>query len=236
MQIEHSEFQDQLVRGLAHRMNNILTLFHGYLGLLMENQKLDRDTREGLAKIKEGARAASELMDRTHSLVRPPAVVWREIKLHDFIHMLRPSFLALCGPRTKLTVECPDDLPAIWGDATRVKSAIFEVVRNAIEATFAGGNVDIVLSSAHKPPGTPAKQALQWISIAVTDEGPGIPAEMRERIFQPFFSTKKKSNATGLGLTVATGFIQQMGGILRFESEPGKTTFQMLLPSRSENS
>ena len=56
MQIEHSEFQDQLVRGLAHRMNNILTLFHGYLGLLMDNQKLDKETRDGLSKIKDGAR------------------------------------------------------------------------------------------------------------------------------------------------------------------------------------
>ena len=234
MQIEHSEFQDQLVRGLAHRMNNILTLFHGYLGLLMDNQKLDKDTREGLAKIKDGARAASELMDRTHSLVRPPAVVWREIKLHDFIHMLRPSFETLCGPRTTLTMDCPDELPAIWGDATRVKSAIFEIVRNAIEATFAGGFVHIAVSATHHPAGTPAKQALQWISITVSDDGPGIPEEMRERIFQPFFSTKKKQNATGLGLTVALGFIQQMGGVLRFESEPGKTSFQMMRPSRSE--
>lgn len=235
MQIEHSEFQDQLVRGLAHRMNNILTLFHGYLGLIMENQKLDKETRDGLAKIKDGARAASELMDRTHSLVRPPAVVWREIKLHDFIHMLRPSFDTLCGKNTKLTIDCPDELPAIWGDATRVKSAIFEIVRNGIEAT-AGmiGHVKISLSATHKPPGTPAKQALQWISISVTDDGPGVPEELKERIFQPFFTTKKKTNATGLGLTVAAGFVQQMGGVLRFDTAPGKTTFQMLLPSRAE--
>ncbi len=235
MQIEHSEFQDQLVRGLAHRMNNILTLFNGYLGLLLDSKKLDRETREGLAKIKDGARAAADLMDRTHSLVRPPAVVWREIHLHDFIHMLRPSFEALLGPKTKLTIDCPDELPAVWGDGTRVRSAIFEVVRNAIEATFPGGHVHIVVSSATKPPGTPARQAIQWISIAVTDDGPGIPEELHDRIFQPFFSTKKKLNATGLGLTVATGFVQQMGGVLRFESEPGKTTFQMLLPSRTED-
>ena len=84
MQIEHSEFQDQLVRGLAHRMNNILTLFHGYLGLLLDNKQLDPATVEGLNRIKEGAKAASELMDRTHSLVRPSAVVWREINLGDF--------------------------------------------------------------------------------------------------------------------------------------------------------
>ncbi len=231
MQIEHTEFQDQLVRGLAHRMNNILTLFHGYLGLLMDNQKLDKETREGLAKIKDGARAASELMDRTHSLVRPPAVVWREVRLHDFMRLLKPSFDALCGPRTKLTIECPDDLPPVWGDATRVKSAIFEIVRNACEATFAGGKVQITLGTTHQPPGTSAKQPLQWISLTVTDGGPGIPEELGDRIYQPFFTTKKKQNATGLGLTVAAGYVQQLGGVIRYESEPGKTIFEVLLPA-----
>lgn len=234
MQFEHSEFQDQLVRGLAHRMNNILTLFHGYLGLLMDNQKLDKETREGLAKIKDGARAASELMDRTHSLVRPPSIVWREVKLHDFLRMLKPSFDAMCGPHTKLTLECPDEAPSVWADATRVKSAIVEVVRNACESTFAGGDVHILLRAAKKPPGTPAKQPLQWVSLTIADSGPGVPDDVRDRIFQPFFSTKKKQNATGLGLTVAAGFIQQMGGILRFESQPGNTSFEMLLPAHVE--
>jgi signal transduction histidine kinase len=235
MQIEQSEFQDQLVRGLAHRMNNILTLFHGYLGLIMDNQTLDKDTQNGLAKIKEGARAASELMDRTHSLVRPPSIVWREVKLHHFMRMLKPSFDVLCSPHTKLTLDCPDELPAVWADAVRVKAAIVEIVRNACEATFtSGGKVEITLRATRKPPGTPAKQPLQWISLTVADTGPGIPEEVRDRIYQPFFSTKKKQNATGLGLTVAAGVIQQLGGVLRYESEPGKTTFEMLLPAHVE--
>lgn len=234
MQIEHSEFQDQLVRGLTHRMNNILTLFHGYLGLLMENQTIDRETREGLAKIKDGACAASELIDRTHSLVRPPSVVWREVKLHDFLHMLRPTFEAMCGPRTKMTLDCADDVPPIWADAVRVKSAIVELVRNACEATFGGGEVRLTLRATHRPPGTPAAQPLQWVCLGVEDTGAGIAEEIRERIYQPFFSTKKKQNATGLGLTVAAGYVQQIGGLLRCESKPGKTKFELLLPARGE--
>ena len=234
MQIEHSEFQDQLVRGLAHRMNNILTLFHGYLGLLMDNQKLDKETRDGLAKIKDGAKAASELMDRTHSLVRPPAVVWREVKLHDFVRMLRPSFEAMCGPKTRITLHCPDELPTIWADAVRVKSAIVELVRNACEAAFPEGEVTLTLRAAKKPPGSSAQQPLQWISLSVTDTGPGIPEDIGDKIYQPFFSTKKKQNATGLGLTVVAGFVQQVGGVVRYECVPGKTTFEMLLPAHVE--
>ena len=232
MQIEHSEFQDQLVRGLAHRMNNILTLFHGYIGLLLDNKRLDKTTLEGLGKIQDGAKAASDLMDRANAIVRPPSVVWREVQLGNFVRMLKPSFDTLCGPKTKIEIKVPDDLPPIHADAVRVKTAVFELVRNALEATFAsGGTVRIELSAQPQPPGNHARQSPQWVSLRVIDDGPGVPEAIGERIFQPFFSTKKKQHATGLGLTVAAGFVQQHGGLLKFESTPDRTVFQMLLPA-----
>lgn len=234
MQIDHSDFQDQLVRGLAHRMNNILTLFHGYLGLLLDNKKLDKATLEGLAKIKEGAKAASDLMDRTHSLVRPPTTVWREVRLGEFLSMLQPAFDAFRGPKTELVIDCADDLPSIWVDATRFKSAIIEIVRNALEATVGGGKVRIILRADPGLPGNHASQPGNWVSITVEDDGKGIPESAGGKIFQPFFTTKKKQNAAGLGLTMALGFVQQSEGVLRYESEPGKTAFHMLLPIRGQ--
>jgi len=235
MQIEHTEFQDQLVRGLAHRMNNILTLFHGYLGMLLDNKKLDKATVEGLARIQEGARAASDLMDRTHSLVRPSTVVWREVDLADMLRRLRPAFDEMCGPRTKVQVCCPVEVPRIWADLGRVKTAVLEIVRNACEATASGGSVMVELHAEEPaPPPSQAKQSIKWVSVTVTDNGPGIPQNARERNFTPFFSTKKKQNAAGLGLTVAGGFVKQHGGVIRFVSEPEKTAFHILLPSRSD--
>jgi two-component system cell cycle sensor histidine kinase/response regulator CckA len=239
--MDHSlSHPDQLVRGLTHRMNNILTLFHGYVGLMLENEGLDKNTRDGLVKIKEGARAASDLMDRTHSLVRPSAVVWREIDLATFVPMLRPCFEGMQGKRTRLEIECPAEVPPVWADAGRFKTALFELVRNACEATCAtGGTVRIEV--APEPPMTGhapavvtscAAQPIQWVSVKITDNGPGIPPEMEEKVFQPFFSTKRKQNAAGLGLNVASGCVQQLGGVLRHRSEPGHTCFQILLPSR----
>lgn len=224
------------MRGLAHRMNNILTLFHGYLGLLLDNQKLDKATLDGLAKIKDGARAASDLMDRTHSLVRPTSSVWREIDLGAFVGMLQPGFEALCGPRTKLECHIPDELPLVHGDATRIKTAIIELVKNACEATFStGGTVRIELHG-DAPPANPshAEQTLKWVSFSVIDSGPGVPEEIAEKIFAPFFSTKKKQNAAGLGLTVAQGVAKQHGGALRLVSEAGQTKFELLLPACGE--
>src|SRR3954468_17616981 len=107
MSIEQPALQEQLVTGLAHRMNNILTLFHGYVGLLLDNSALDKGTRASLAKIKDGACAASELMDRTHALVRQSQVVERELDLPYFLNLLRPSFQSLCGPCTTLRITPP---------------------------------------------------------------------------------------------------------------------------------
>lgn len=234
MQLEQSQYQDQLVRGLTHRMNNILTIFHGYVGILLENDKLDKATRDSLSKIREGATAATELMERTQSLVRPSALVWRQINLAEFVPMLRVVFDGFRDPRTKIEIECADELPPVWADANRVKTAIVELVRNACEAVApAGGVVRIEIRPENGSKGG-AISRMKWICVSVIDNGPGIEPEVGEKIFQPFFTTKKKQNATGLGLNVATGLVHQVGGLIRHETQPGRTCFQILLPARSE--
>src|SRR5205809_5756639 len=143
MQIEHSEFQDQLVRGLAHKLNNILSLFHGYLSLLIDDKKLDPEVQSGLARIKEGAEAASELIDRTQALARPSSVVWREVDLCDFLPMLRQSFESYAERGTKIEIDVQEKLPPVWTDATRLRAALTEIVRNACEASPRGNTVKI---------------------------------------------------------------------------------------------
>jgi signal transduction histidine kinase len=228
MQIAHNDFQDQLVRGLAHRMNNILSLFHGYLSLLVENETLDPATIEGLAKIKLGASQASELMDRTQALVRPTATVLREIDVGEYLRMLRSGFEQFRGPRTEIELDIAEDLPTVHGDAARVRTAMVELVKNACEATFAsGGTVRVQVRSEATP-----NSRTKWLVVSVIDDGPGIPAEIQERIFIPFFSTKKKQNAAGLGLTVAQSFAQQHQGSVMVESERGKTVAELRLPAQ----
>jgi signal transduction histidine kinase len=227
MQLTHSDFQDQLVRGLSHRMNNILTLFHGYLGLLLENQQLDRNTQEGLAKIKQGASQAAELMDRTQALVRPSTTVWRTIDMGEYLRFLRPGFDAFRGPKTTIELEIADDAPRVQGDAARIKAALVELVKNACEATFVnGGTVHISLRGETLP-----GQCGTWAVFTVKDDGSGIPEELKDKIFTPFFSTKKKQNAAGLGLTMTASFAQLHKGAVRVESENGFTVAEMRLPA-----
>jgi signal transduction histidine kinase len=104
---------------------------------------------------------------------------------------------------------------------------LLELVKNAFEATFVGGGNVLISVRSEQQKGSRTK----WVIVSVSDEGPGVPEELRERIFTPFFSTKKKSNAAGLGLTVALSFAQQHGGSLKLEQEKGRTTFEFRLPS-----
>ncbi len=237
MQIILSDYQDQLVKGLSHRMNNILTLFHGYLGLLLDNEKLDPVTQEGLAKIKDGARVATELMDRTNALVRPSNLMPREIAFDEFLNQLAPTFEKLRTFGTTISIECADDLPQVWADASRIRLALTELVKNACEATASGGAVRIVVEATEASPKEsyfPASQPqpTSWVTVSIIDDGAGIAKGMEAQLYEPFSTTKKKHIIAGLGLTVAMGCMQQIGGAIDHERSGGKTTFRLTLPSR----
>ena len=234
MHIEQSDFHDHLVRGLAHKMNNILSLFHGYIGLLLDDKKLDRATLDGLNRIKEGAHAASDLMDRTKALATPSSTVWRQVDTADFLRTLLPALQLYAERGITVTLECDERLPELWVDTSRLRLALKEVVKNACEASPAKGEVRITAKTRTRQSRSKGKGApVIWVAISVTDSGQGIAPEMTEKIFQPFFSTKGKRDAVGLGLSVALGLVQQLSGCIRLQSKPGKTTFRVLLPARA---
>lgn len=241
MQIAKPDFQDQLVRGLSHRMNNILTLFHGYLGLLLDNDDLDPGTQEGLARIKEGARIATDLMDRTNALARPRNIVPRQIAVPDLLNQLGPSFEKLADGPGKVTVECEPDMPFVWADQSRLRIALTELVKNACEAIQPNGTVHIRCASTDSPTrktaGSGEESApSQWITISVTDNGRGVAPDMNDQIYLPFITTKKRDTIAGLGLAVAANCMEQVGGAIEHESCPGRTVFRLTLPAiRAQN-
>jgi two-component system cell cycle sensor histidine kinase/response regulator CckA len=237
MRIEQSEFHDHLVRGLTHKMNNILSLFHGHLGLLIDDKKLDRDTLAGLRRIRESAEAATKLMDRTKALATPSSAQWRQVAPADFLLSLLPALQLYTERGVQINVACESGLPALWADTARLRIALKEIVKNACEASPANGVVDISVKPHTRPVRTPGKRLpakpISWTAISVEDSGEGIPADLTQKIFQPFFSTKCNLDSMGLGLSVALGLIQQLGGAIRLQSKPGRTTVKILLPSRA---
>ena len=235
MQLVFSDFQDQLVRGLAHRMNNILSLFHGYLGLLMDEQKLNPVMKEGLTRIQAGATEATDLMERINAISRPASSTPREIDPADFFRQIAPALDRLRTPKIQLTVECPAGLPSMCVDISRMKLAIVELVRNACEASAAKVLIQVTAErDAEQPELFPCGgsiRAAKQLKIQVIDDGAGIRNSGAMRIYEPFYSTKKTANATGLGLAVALGVAQQYGGTLQHRSSKAGTTFELSLPA-----
>jgi len=227
------------VRGLTHRMNNILSLFHGYLGLLMDDKKLDSETLAGLVHIRDGADAASKLMDRTKALATPSSSIWRQVAPNEFLKSLLPALQLHSERGVRIQVDCPPELPDFWADIPRLRVALKELVKNACEASPTDGVVQITVKRQARASRISAKRhaetpAITWVAISITDSGKGIPAELQAKIFQPFFTTKSKRDSMGLGLSVALGLVQQLGGAIRLQSKPGRTTVKVLLPSRGE--
>jgi signal transduction histidine kinase len=218
-------------------MNNILSLFHGYLGLLIDDKKLDRDTMAGLLRIRDSAEAATRLMDRTKALATPSSSQWRQIAPDDFLKTLLPSLNLFADRGIRIQVSCDPDIPPLWADTTRLRMALKEIVKNACEASPSNGIVEISVKPYARSVRTrgklPTNPPISWTAITVSDSGKGIPRELNEKIFQPFFSTKNKLDSTGLGLPVALGLVQQLGGAIRLQSRPGKTMVKVLLPSRA---
>ncbi len=238
MQLVFSEFQDQLVRGLAHRMNNILSLFHGYLGLLMDDQKLNPVMKDGLSRVRDGACEASDLMERINAVTRPASLRPREMEPADLFRQLAPTLQRLQTPGVKLTIECPEGLPSVCVDLSRMKLAIVELVRNAFEAAHAKVTIRVIAQKgAEQPelfPGGQASRDGEQVRIEVADDGAGIRSSDTLRIYEPFFSTKKKKQIAGLGLAVALGCAQEFGGTLRHRSSKAGTTFDLTLPARAQ--
>ena len=131
--------------------------------------------------------------------------------------------------RPKIDIQCADQLPVAWADPSRLRLALTELVKNACEATASGGRVSIVVAP-FSPAGQP--KASQWASITVIDGGAGIAAGIASQMYEPFTTTKKKDIAAGLGLAVAMGCMQQIGGAIDHERLPGNTTFRLIIPAR----
>jgi two-component system cell cycle sensor histidine kinase/response regulator CckA len=219
-------------------MNNILSLFHGYLGLLLDDKKLDRETLAGLMRVRDSAEAATRLMERTKALATPSSSAqWRQVAVEDVLRSLMPSLQLYADRGVQLHAVCEPGLPPLWADTARLRVAIREIVKNACEASPANGAVRISIKSHTRPVRTqgrrPAVKPLSWTAISVADTGKGIPADLTKKVFQPFFTTKHKRDSMGLGLSVALGLVQQLGGAIRLQSRPGRTTVKVLLPCRA---
>ncbi len=228
---QRMEMIGQLAGGVAHDFNNLLAVIRGNLEILgeqtRETPELTRRVQAGLRAVRRGATLTERLLavGRRQSL-RADAIRPNQI-LGEIIDVIRSAL----GSKTRVTLNSPLGLWPVWVDAGRLEDALLNIALNAGAAMPDGGRLDIRAQNLEietVQPGSDLNPG-RYVVLSLRDSGLGIPAEIRPRIMEPFFSTKR--NGSGLGLSVVYGFMRQSGGGLTIESEEGKgTTVQLVLP------
>ena len=233
----------ELIRNLAQEIKNPLGGLRGSAQLL--EKELDRpELREYTQVIIKEADRLQALVDRLLTPHRLPHAV--PMNLHEVCERVRSLILAEFPHGLRIRRDYDSSIPEFRGDREQLIQAVLNIVRNGAQALLsarnsanqaaseAGAEPEIRLRTRIIRQVTLARRRYRLaLELQVTDNGPGIPAAIRDTIFFPLVSGRE--GGSGLGLTLAQTFIQQHNGVIECDSQPGRTTFKILLPLDAVN-
>jgi two-component system nitrogen regulation sensor histidine kinase GlnL len=210
----------ELIRNLAHEIKNPLGGLRGSAQLL--ERELDKvELREYTQVIIKEADRLQALMDRMLTPHRAPQI--EEFSVHEVLERVRHLVKAEFG--TDIERDYDPSLPEMLGDREQLIQAVLNIARNAAQ----GGSKNVKFKTRALRQVTILRQRCRLaLELQVVDDGPGVPEEIQDRIFNPLVSGRE--GGTGLGLSLAQTFVQYHQGVIEFESRPGRTIFRILLP------
>lgn len=223
-QMDQQRANRELIRNLAHEIRNPLGGLRGSAQLL--ERELERpELREYTQVIIKEADRLQALMDRLLTPHKPPLVA--ALNIHEVLERVRSLVLAEFPDGIRIHRDYDASLPDLHGDKEQLIQAVLNIARNAAQALEGKGQIEFRTRAARQV--TLAKQRYKLaLELHVIDDGPGIPEELRERIFYPLVSGR--DGGSGLGLTLSQTFVQYHHGTIECESKPGRTCFTIMLP------
>ena len=228
--LDQQETTRELLRNLAHEIKNPLGGLRGSAQLL--ERELERpELREYTQVIIKEADRLQVLLDR---LLAPQRTVRRAaLNIHEVLERVRSLVQAEFPAGISVLRNYDPSVPDLVGDMEQLIQAVLNVVRNAAQALLSGANGgrggSIVLRTRSARQVTIARQRHKLaLELQVIDDGPGVPEEIRDRVFNPLVSGR--GGGSGIGLALVQTYVQNHGGVVEFESRPGRTIFTLLLP------
>lgn len=235
MQAQKLESVGRLAGGVAHDFNNLLTVIFGHVDFLISQLHPDDPARAGVDEIRHAAERAAELTRGLLAYSRRQVLEPVVLDLNQVIGGLESMLRRLIGEDVEMQIRLADGLGRIEADLSQLEQVIVNLVVNARDAMPTGGRLtietaDVVLDEAFAADHAGARLG-PHVALTVSDTGHGMEAEVLERIYEPFFTTKDVEKGTGLGLSMVYGIVKQSGGSIWCDSELDKgSTFTIYLP------
>jgi signal transduction histidine kinase len=234
-QAQKMEAIGQLTGGVAHDFNNVLQIIGGNLQLLKLvgnlNEAGTARVDMALAGVERGAKLSSHLLAFARRQPLQAVVIDPGHLLREMGDMVR----RVLGPRARIVTEIEHRLGSTLVDPNQLNNVLLNLAINARDAMAGSGTLTIRAANVGPDGLPPALTPGRYVLIEIADTGQGMPAEVLERAFEPFFTTKPTGQGTGLGLSMAYGFVKQSGGEIVLQSEPGKGTRVRIYLPRSES-
>ena len=226
----------QLAGGVAHDFNNLLTAISGHCDLLLLRHDQGDPDYNDLVQINQNANRAAALVGQLLAFSRKQTLRLEEVDLRDTLSELTHLLNRLVGETVTLTLDHEPVLHALRADKRQLEQVVMNLVVNARDAMASGGEISIrtrnVTYREAKNRDRATVPAGDYVAIEIIDQGVGIPNDKLQKIFEPFYTTKRTGEGTGLGLSTAYGIVKQSGGFIFADSVPGQgSTFTLVFPA-----
>jgi two-component system, cell cycle sensor histidine kinase and response regulator CckA len=237
-QINQSQKMDmvgQLAGGIAHDFNNVLSAIMMANDFLLNAHKPTDPSFQDIMQIKQNATRAATLVRQLLAFSRRQTLRPQVLDLGDALSDLTMLLRRLIGEKVKLDLVHGRDLWPVKVDVSQFEQVVVNLAVNARDAMPEGGKLTVKTANVTTDEATQMSYkgmpAADYVRIDISDTGTGIPADIVDKIFEPFFSTKEVGKGTGLGLSTVYGIVKQTGGFVYVDSEAGKgTSFRIFLP------
>ncbi|VTU45892.1 Blue-light-activated protein (plasmid) [Variovorax sp. SRS16] len=235
LQAQKMETIGKLTGGVAHDFNNLLQVIAGNLQLLARDvagiEQAERRIENALAGVRRGAKLAGQLLAFGRRQTLEPKVV----NLGHMVQAMAEMLQRALGEGVLVETTVDDDLWNTFADVSQVENALLNLAINARDAMEGAGKLTVEIGNATLDADYAREHdevdAGDYVMLAVSDTGSGMPPEVVAQAFDPFYTTKPEGKGTGLGLSMVYGFVKQSGGHVKIYSELGYgTTVKVYLP------
>lgn len=219
-EVEKLAATGRMAAGIAHEINNPLASIMSSFELVARAVPEGHPRQPYVRRVEQDLDRVARIIRHMYNLYQPTTEAPQELRCDEVLREVDVLLAPYCRQRGVTLRLCDRRAPdALWLPPTSLHQVVWNLVHNAVTASPEGGEVAVT-----------AVTETAWLRLTVSDQGPGIPADIQPRIFEPFFSTGT-DGSMGLGLSISQSMVRAMGGAITFRTAPGEgTTFDVRLP------